>query len=127
MYEKYGALFDGVNAILTSSYFPGVVKNQIATKLAADFTKAGKTPDLDTYNGVNAAQMIIQAVKSNSNLDVEKMIASLEKFSFIGLTGVNKVNKLNHTLIQSMFLVKLTKINGRYAPSLVGRHYNVTV
>ena len=127
MYEKYGALLDGVNAILTSSYFPGVVKNQIATKLAADFTKAGKTPDLDTYNGVNAAQMIIQAVKSNSNLDVEKMIASLEKFSFIGLTGVNKVNKLNHTLIQSMFLVKLTKINGRYAPSLVGRHYNVTV
>jgi branched-chain amino acid transport system substrate-binding protein len=127
MYETYGALLDGVNAILTSSYFPGVVKNNIATKLATDFAKAGKTPDLDTYNGVNAAQMIIQAVKSNSNLDVEKMITSLEKFSFIGLTGLNKVNKLNHTLIQSMFLVKLTKINGRYTPSLVSTDYNVTV
>jgi branched-chain amino acid transport system substrate-binding protein len=127
MYETYGALLDGVNAILTSSYFPGVVKNKIATKLATDFAKAGKTPDLDTYNGVNAAQMIIQAVKSNSNLDVEKMITSLEKFSFIGLTGLNKVNKLNHTLIQSMFLVKLTKINGRYTPSLVSTDYNVTV
>jgi branched-chain amino acid transport system substrate-binding protein len=127
MYETYGALLDGVNAILTSSYFPGVVKNKIATKLATDFAKAGKTPDLDTYNGVNAAQMIIQAVKSNPNLDVEKMITSLEKFSFIGLTGLNKVNKLNHTLIQSMFLVKLTKINGRYTPSLVSTDYNVTV
>jgi branched-chain amino acid transport system substrate-binding protein len=127
MYETYGALLDGVNATLISSYFPGVVKNKLATKLAADFAKAGKPHDLYTYNGVNAAQMIMAAVKGNSNLDVEKMIANLEKFSFVGLTGLNKVNKLNHTLIQSMFLVRLNKLNGRYAPSLVSTHYNVTV
>ena len=127
LFDTYGTLFDGLDVILTSSYFPGVVKNKTATKLAADFAKAGKTLDLYTYNGVNSAQMIIQAVKGNSNLDVEKMIASLETFSFIGLTGLNKVNKLNHTLIQSMFLVRLTKINGRYAPTLVSTHYNVTV
>ena len=127
MYETYGALLDGVNALLISSYFPGVVKNKLATKLAADFAKAGKPHDLYTYNGVNAAQMIMAAVKGNSNLDVEKMIANLEKFSFVGLTGLNKVNKLNHTLIQSMFLVRLNKLNGRFAPSLVSTHYNVTV
>lgn len=127
MYETYGALLDGVNATLISSYFPGVVKNKLATKLAADFAKAGKPHDLYTYNGVNAAQMIMAAIKGNSNLDVEKMIANLEKFSFVGLTGLNKVNKLNHTLIQSMFLVRLNKLNGRYAPSLVSTHYNVTV
>ena len=127
MYETYGALLDGVNAILTSSYFPGVVKNKIATKLATDFAKSNKPHDLYTYNGVNAAQMIIAAVKGNSNLDVEKMIANLESFSFVGLTGLNKVNKLNHTLIQSMFLVRLNKINGRYTPSLISTHYNVTV
>jgi hypothetical protein len=71
--------------------------------------------------------MIIAAVKGNANLDVEKMIANLESFSFVGITGLNKVNKLNHTLIQPMFLVRLNKVNGRYVPSLISTHYNVTV
>lgn len=127
MYETYGTLFEGKDAILTSSYFPGVVKNYISTKLVADFAKTGNPHDQFTYTGVNAAQMIIAAVKSNANLDVEKMIANLESFSFVGITGLNKVNKLNHTLIQPMFLVRLNKVNGRYVPSLISTHYNVTV
>lgn len=127
LYDTYGALFEGANAILTSSYFPGVVKNKMSTELAADYLKAGKSQDLFTATGVNAAQMIIAAVKGNPTLDVEKMIATLEAYSFVGLTGLNRVNKLNHTLIQSMFLVRLTKSNGRYLPSLVSTFYKVTV
>lgn len=126
-YDTYGYLFEGANAILTNSYFPGVVKGKAATQLAADYAKAGKTQDLFTSTGVNAAQMIIAAVKGNKDLDVDKMITTLESLSFVGLTGLNKVNKLNHTLIQSMFLVKLTKVNGRYVPSLVSVLYNVKV
>jgi branched-chain amino acid transport system substrate-binding protein len=126
-YDTYGYLFEGANAILTNSYFPGVVKSKAATQLAADYAKAGKTQDLFTSTGVNAAQMIIAAVKGNKDLDVEKMITTLESFTFVGLTGLNKVNKLNHTLIQSMFLVKLTKVNGKYVPSLVSTLYNVKV
>ena len=71
--------------------------------------------------------MIIKAVDGNANLDVDKMITTLESMTFVGLTGLNKVNKTNHTLIQSMFLVKLTKVNGRYVPSLVSTLYNVKV
>ena len=71
--------------------------------------------------------MIIRAVKGNANLDVDKMISNLESFSFIGLTGSVKVNKVNHTLIQSMFLVKLTKVNGHYVPSLVSTLFDVKV
>ena len=127
LYDTYGALFEGANAILTSSYFPGVVKNKLSTDLAADYLKSGKSQDLFTATGVNAAQMIIAAVKGNPTLDVEKMIATLEAYSFIGLTGLNRVNKLNHTLIQSMFLVRLTKTNGRYLPSLASTFYKVTV
>ena len=126
-YETFGNLFDGVGAIMTSSYFPGVVKNKMAASLTTDFSKAGKVQDLHTSIGVNAAQMIIAAIRGNSSLDVEKMITSLESFSFVGLSGLNKINKLNHTLIQSMFLVKLTKVNGRYLPSLVSTYYNVIV
>ena len=126
-YDIYGSLFEGANAILTNSYFPGVVGNKAASEIAEDYAKAGKSQDLFTSVGVNAAQMIIAAVKGNSNLDVEKMITTLESTSFVGLTGLNKVNKKNHTLIQSMFLVKLTKENGHYVPSLVSTLYNVTV
>ena len=127
LYETYGNLFEGAGAIMTSSYFPGVVKNKMAAKLEVDFAKAGKTLDLHTATGVNAAQMIIGALRGNTSLDVEKMITSLEKYSFVGLTGLNKVNKLNHTLIQSMFLVKLTKVNSRYVPSLMSTFYGVIV
>lgn len=126
-YDIYGSLFEGANAILTNSYFPGVVGNKAATQIAADYAKAGKLQDLFTSVGVNAAQMIIAAVKGNPNLDVEKMITTLESTSFVGLTGLNKVNKKNHTLTQSMFLVRLTKENGHYVPSLVSTLYNVTV
>jgi len=126
-YDIYGTLLEGSNAILTNSYFPGVVKSKAATQIAADYAKAGKTQDLFTSTGVNAAQMIIAAVKGNSNLDVDKMITTLESLSFVGLTGLTKVNKINHTLIQSMFLTKLTKVNGRYVPSLVSTLYNVKV
>ena len=126
-YNIYGTLLEGANAILTNSYFPGVVKGKAATAIAADYAKAGKTQDLFTSTGVNAAQMIIAAVKGNPNLDVEKMITTLESLSFVGLTGLTKVNKANHTLIQSMFLTKLTKVNGRYVPSLVSTLYNVKV
>ena len=126
-YDTYGYIFEGANAILTNSYFPGVVKGKAATQLAADYAKAGKVQDLFTSTGVNAAQMIIAAVKGNKDLDVEKMITTLESLSFVGLTGLNKVNKLNHTLIQSMFLVKLTNVNGRYVPTLVSTLYNVKV
>lgn len=126
-YDIYGSLFEGANAILTNSYFPGVVGNRVAAEIATDYAKAGKSQDLFTAVGVNAAQMIIAAVKGNANLDVDKMITTLESTTFVGLTGLNKVNKKNHTLIQSMFLVRLTKENGHYVPSLVSTLYNVTV
>ena len=126
-YDFYGSLFEGANAILTNSYFPGVVDNRAAKAIAADYAKAGKTQDLFTSTGVNAAQMIIAAVKGNKDLDVDKMITTLESLSFVGLTGLNKVNKTNHTLTQSMFLVKLTKVNGKYVPSLISTLYNVKV
>jgi branched-chain amino acid transport system substrate-binding protein len=127
LYESYGNLFDGVDALMTSSYFPGVVQNNMAKTLTAEYSKTGKVQDPNTAIGVNAAQMIIAALKGNPSLDVEKMITSLESFSFVGLSGLSKVNKLNHTLIQSMFLVKLTKVNGRYVPSLMSTFYGVIV
>ena len=126
-YDITGKLFEGANAILTNSYFPGVVKNKAADAIAADFAKAGKSQDLFTSDGVNAALMILQALKSNPSLSTDKMISNLENFQFVGLKGLTKVNPVNHTLIQSMYLVKLTLVNGHYVPSLVSTQYNTKV
>lgn len=125
-YDSYGLLFEGSNAILTNSYFPGVLNNKVAGALAADFAAAGKSQDLFTCTGVDAAKMVVEALKDNPNVDVDKAIAKLEGLSWLGVKGIMKVNPKNHTLTQPMFLVSLNKSGSKYVPSLVRAIYNVT-
>jgi branched-chain amino acid transport system substrate-binding protein len=125
-YDIYGTLFDGSNAILTSSFFPNVTGNAVATKLANDFAAAGKSQDLFTCTGVDAAKMVVEAVKNNPNVDVDKAIAKLENLSWLGIKGIMKVNARNHTLTQPMFLVGLNKSGSKYVPSLIRTINNVT-
>ena len=126
-YDATGALFEGVNAIFTSSYFPGVVKNKAAKAISSEFAKSGKSQDLYTADGVNAALMILQALKANPTLNTEKMITNLEGYQFVGLKGLTKVDPVNHALIQTMYLVKLIKVSGHFLPSLVATQYNTKV
>ena len=100
-------------------HFPGVVKTSAAAALASDFEKAGKTQDLFTECGVNAAQMIIRALKGNTSVNVDTAITNLEGFSFIGVKGQITVDATKHYLIQPMFLVALDKSGAHYVPRLV--------
>ena len=118
-YDFYGTLLDGANAVLTNSYYPGVVKTSAAAALASDFAKAGKSQDLFTECGVNAAQMIIRALKGNTSVNVDTAITNLEGFSFIGVKGQITVDATKHYLIQPMFLVALDKSGAHYVPRLV--------
>lgn len=124
-YDIYGTIFDGANAVLTNSYFPGVVKTPTSLKLAADFTKAGISQDLFTSDGVNAARMIVQALTKNPTGDVDKAITNLEGFSFSGLKGHMVVRASDHVLVQPMFIVKLVKSGAHYVPKLVTTLNNV--
>ena len=125
-YDIYGTLFDGTGAILTNSYFPGVVNNGVAAQLATDFAASGKSQDLFTCTGVDAAKMVVEALKKNPDVNVEKMIGTLESLSWIGIKGIMRVNPTNHTLTQPMFLVALNKSGTKYVPSLIRAIYNVT-
>lgn len=118
-YDFYGTLLDGANAVLTNSYFPGVAKTSAAAAIAADFAKAGKTQDLFTECGVNAALMIIRAIKGNTSVSVDTAISNLEDYSFIGVKGQMTVDATKHYLIQPMFLVALDKNGAHYVPRLV--------
>ncbi|MBU6243156.1 MAG: ABC transporter substrate-binding protein [Acidobacteria bacterium] len=125
-YDFYGTVFDGASAMLTNSYFPGVVSTTAASAIATDFAAAGKSQDLFTSDGVSAALMIIKAVKGNTGVDVDKAITNLEGFSFIGLKGKATVDPIKHILVQSMFIVTLNKSGAHYVPSLVKTIFNVT-
>lgn len=118
VYNIYGALFEGTNAILTNSYFGGVGKSKAAADLASSFASAKKTQDLFTCTGADAAKMIVQALTNNAGQDVDTMINNLEGYSWVGVKGLMKVNATNHTLIQPMFLVSLKKTAAGYVPQL---------
>jgi branched-chain amino acid transport system substrate-binding protein len=125
-YQITGGLFDGANGpVMTNSYFPGVSKTAIGAALAADYAKSGAAQDLFTPDGVNAAQMILKALKGNTDLNVDTMITNLQGFSFLGVKGRMMVRSNDHVLVQPMYTVALAKVNGVYAPQLLGTVYNV--
>ncbi|HEX7404303.1 MAG TPA: ABC transporter substrate-binding protein [Candidatus Nanopelagicaceae bacterium] len=124
-YDIYGTIFDGAKAVLTNSYFPGVVKNETAVALAAAYAKTGTTQDLFTSDGVNAARMIIRALSKNTGVNVDKAISNLEGFTFSGLKGIMTVRASDHVLVQPMFIVKLVKNGAHYDPVLVSTLFKV--
>lgn len=118
VYNIYGALFEGTNAILTNSYFGGVGKSNAAADLAASFAASKKSQDLFTCTGADAAKMIVQALTNNPDLNIDTAISNLEGYSWVGVKGLMKVDPTNHVLIQPMFLVSLKKTAAGYVPVL---------
>ncbi len=118
VYNIYGALFEGTNAILTNSYFGGVGKSKAAADLAATFSASKKAQDLFTCTGADAAKMIVQALTGNPELSVDKAISKLEGYSWVGVKGLMKVDPTSHVLVQPMFLVSLKKTAAGYVPQL---------
>lgn len=117
-YNIYGTLFDGANAIMTNSYFPGVGKSQASNNMTAWFIANKKTQDLFTSTGADAAKMIVRALTGNKSQNVDKMISNLEGYTWVGVKGLMTVNASNHLLIQPMFLVGLNKTSTGYVPVL---------
>ncbi|MBC7464288.1 MAG: ABC transporter substrate-binding protein [Actinobacteria bacterium] len=124
-YDIYGTIFDGTNAILTNSYFPGVAPTKSGVALAADYDAKGQSQDLFTADGVNAAQMILRALSKNPSVDVATAISNLEGWSFGGIKGLMRVRASDHVLVQPMFITTLDKVGSHYKPRLIKTIYNV--
>lgn len=117
-YNIYGTLFEGANAIMTNSYFPGAGKSQAASDMAAWYIANKKVQDLFTSTGADAAKMIVRALTGNKTQDVDQMISNLEGYTWVGVKGLMTVSASSHLLIQPMFLVGLTKTSTGYVPVL---------
>jgi branched-chain amino acid transport system substrate-binding protein len=118
-YNIYGTLFEGSNAILTSSYFAGAAKTGAASDLATWYTANKKTQDLFTSTGADAAKMIVMALTKNPSQNVDTMIRNLEGKSWVGVKGLMTIDASSHLLIQPMFLVSLNKTSSGYVPGLL--------
>ena len=118
-YNIYGTLFEGSNAILTSSYFAGAAKTGAATDLATWYAANKKTQDLFTSTGADAAKMIVMALTKNPTQNVDTMIKNLEGKSWVGVKGLMTIDRNSHLLIQPMFLVSLNKSGSGYVPTLL--------
>ena len=71
--------------------------------------KRGQVPDIFTPDGFVAGQMIVRALTKGSASDVDKMISSLEGWSFTGPKGQQTIRASDHAMLQPMFQVKLTR------------------
>lgn len=110
-YTLYGAPASKLKLI--SHYLYNAPKNKVNNWLVAQMKRHNQLPDLFTPDGFAAGQMIVHALQA-SPTDVNKMIASLEGWSFVGPKGAMQIRASDHALIQPMFQAKLVKQGARW-------------
>ncbi|WP_404287220.1 substrate-binding domain-containing protein [Glutamicibacter arilaitensis] len=115
----YGAFGDaGEKISFLNHYFPGAAGTDVEKAMISSIEEAGKEVDLFSPDGFVAGQMIVQAVAEGGE-DVEKMVTSLEGWSFEGPKGETTVRASDHALIQKMYQVSLSKDGEKWIPELV--------
>lgn len=105
-----------------SHYVYTAPKNKVNDFLVSSMRKRNQVPDLFTPDGFVAGQMIVQALTGAKGDDVDKMIAALEGWNFVGPKGQQSIRASDHAMIQPMFQVKLVKgANGKLQPKVLTR------
>ncbi|MHB1235916.1 MAG: substrate-binding domain-containing protein, partial [Microbacteriaceae bacterium] len=116
-YGAYGAASQDISFL--NHYFGGAAGTDIERKMIAYLTAHGEKADLFTPDGFVAAQMIVHAIKDGGGVDVAKMIASLDGWSFDSVKGKLTIRAQDHALLQPMFQAKLKAQGSTYVPQLI--------
>lgn len=101
-----------------SHFFEGAADNPAYQALDAGLKKQGATVDLFTNDGFVAGQMIVHALEAGGG-DVEKMVSSLEGWTFEGPKGSLEIRAEDHALLQPMFTATLQKDGSNVVPKRV--------
>ena len=104
------------NAIGTTSvilYHYTAASNPINDYLIANQAAVGGTfPDLFDADGMNAAIMVVEALKAtNGAADADSLRAALEGMSFEGPKGLIEIRAEDHMAIQDMYVVTLLNVD----------------
>ncbi|MEV6850156.1 substrate-binding domain-containing protein [Actinoplanes sp. NPDC051411] len=94
---------------LIAHYFDGAADNDAYRALKA--AVPGGVTDLFDPDGFAAAQMIVHALRTSPD-DVDKMVGSLEGYTFDSVKGSLTVRSEDHALLQPMFQATLTVDGG---------------
>jgi branched-chain amino acid transport system substrate-binding protein len=94
---------------LIAHYFDGAADNDAYRALKA--AVPGGVTDLFDPDGFAAAQMIVHALQSSPD-DVDKMVSSLEGYTFDSVKGSLTIRSEDHALLQPMFQATLTVDGG---------------
>ncbi len=103
---------------LLAHYFDGATDNPVEQAMVAGLTAEGKTQDLFSPDGCNAALMVVRAAQESAD-DVDGMITALEGWEFEGPKGTMTIRAEDHAMLQPMFQTKLVDTNGTLTPELV--------
>lgn len=107
----------GTKISFLSHFFEGAASNPAYAALEAGLKKQNSAVDLFTTDGFTAAQMAVRALKEGGS-DVDKMVSSLEGWSFDGPKGSMTIRAEDHAMIQPMFTVTLKKEGTNFVPVL---------
>ena len=103
---------------LLAHYFDGATDNEVEQALVAGLQAEGKTQDLFSPDGCNAALMVVRAAQESPD-DVDGMITALQGWEFEGPKGTTTIRAQDHAMLQPMFQTKLVDVNGTLTPELV--------
>jgi len=103
---------------LLAHYFDGATDNAVEQAMVAGLAKSGKTQDLFSPDGFNAALMVVRAAQESPD-DVNGMITALQGWEFQGPKGTMTIRAEDHAMLQPMFQTKLVDTNGTLTPELV--------
>jgi branched-chain amino acid transport system substrate-binding protein len=107
----WGSYAAGINFL--SHYVAEAPKNKVNDWLKAKMRKRNQIPDIFTPDGFVAAQMMVRAIQRGGD-NVDRMIAALEGWQFVGPKGAQRIRQADHAMLQPMFQVRLRQTGGRF-------------
>jgi branched-chain amino acid transport system substrate-binding protein len=103
---------NAVGSTSTILYHYTAPDNAINDYLIEKAAAVGTFPDLFDADGMNAAIMVVEALKAtNGAADADSLRAALEGMTFEGPKGTVEIRAEDHVAIQDMYIVKLLNID----------------
>jgi len=103
---------NAVGATSSILYHYTVPDNPINDFLVAKAAEQGVVPDLFDADGMNAAIMVVEALKATDGaVDATSLREAMEGMSFEGPKGTIEIRPEDHVAIQDMYIVKLLNVD----------------
>lgn len=103
---------NAIGATSTILYHYTAPDNPINDYLIEKAAEQGTFPDLFDADGMNAAIMVVEALKAtNGAADADSLRSALEGMEFDGPKGVINIRAEDHVAIQDMYIVKLLNVD----------------